>query len=82
MVNILVEITVTYIRTFRRPARARNVFKGNIAGITDLGSIVKLTVDARKKFLVQITKRSLIGMNLSVNSKVFLTFGASSVYLV
>jgi tungstate transport system ATP-binding protein len=61
---------------------ARNVFKGNITEITDLGSIVKLTVDARKKFLVQITKKSLIEMNLSVNSKVFLTFKASSVHLV
>jgi molybdopterin-binding protein len=61
---------------------ARNVFKGNIAGITDLGSVVKLTVDARKKFLVQITKKSLIEMNLSVNSQVFLTFKASSVHLV
>jgi len=61
---------------------ARNVFKGNIAGITDLGSVVKLTVDAKKKFLVQITKKSLIEMNLSVNSQVFLTFKASSVHLV
>ncbi len=61
---------------------ARNAFKGKIAGITDLGSVVRLTVDARKKFLVQITKKSLIEMNLSVNSRVFLTFKASSVHLV
>ncbi len=61
---------------------ARNVFQGRINGITDLGSIVKLTVDAKKKFIVQITKKSLTEMKLKVNSKVFLTFKASSVQLI
>jgi molybdopterin-binding protein len=61
---------------------ARNVFNGRIAKITDLGSIARLTVDAGKKFSVQITKKSLIEMNLSVNSKVYLTFKASSVRLI
>ncbi len=61
---------------------ARNVFDGMIVKITDLGSIARLTVDAGKKFSVQITKKSLVEMNLSVNSKVYLTFKASSVHLV
>jgi len=61
---------------------ARNVFNGRIVKITDLGSIARLTVDAGKKFRVQITKKSLIEMNLSVNSKIYLTFKASSVHLV
>jgi len=61
---------------------ARNVFKGIIVGITDLGSITKLTVDTGKKFSVQITKKSLTEMKLSVGSEVFLTFKASSVRLI
>ena len=61
---------------------ARNVFKGRIVAITDLGSITKLTVDAGKKFSVQITKKSLTEMNLNVGSDVFLTFKASSVRLI
>jgi len=61
---------------------ARNVFKGKIVGITDLGSLIKLTVDAGKKFSVQITKKSLTEMKLNVGSEVFLTFKASSVRLV
>lgn len=61
---------------------ARNVFKGRIIGITDLGSTARLTVDAGKKFSVQITKKSLTEMNLNVGSDVFLTFKASSVCLI
>jgi molybdopterin-binding protein len=61
---------------------ARNVFKGRIIGITDVGSIVQLTVDAGKKFSVQITKKSLTEMNLNVGSEVYLTFKASAVNLI
>jgi tungstate transport system ATP-binding protein len=61
---------------------ARNVFKGTVVGITDLGSIAKLTVDAGKKFSVQITKRSLTEMKLNVGSEIFLTFKASAVRLI
>ena len=61
---------------------ARNVFKGTITGITDVGAIVRLTVDAGKKFSVQITKKSLTEMKLNVNSQVFLTFKASTVRLI
>ncbi len=61
---------------------ARNVFKGRIIGITDLGSTARLTVDAGKKFTVKITKRSLTEMKLNVSSQVYLTFKASSVRLI
>lgn len=61
---------------------ARNVFKGRIVGIKDLGSITKISVDAGKKFSVQITKKSLNEMKLNIGSEVFLTFKASSVRLI
>lgn len=61
---------------------ARNVFKGKITGIIDDGSIVQLTVDAEKKFSVQITKKSLTEMNLNVGSEVYLTFKASAVHTI
>ena len=61
---------------------ARNVFKGKIVGITDLGSTVRLTVDAGKKFSVKITKKSLTEMNLNLNAQIFLTFKASSVHTI
>ncbi|UCD97230.1 MAG: ABC transporter ATP-binding protein [Candidatus Bathyarchaeota archaeon] len=58
---------------------ARNVFQGSIIEVSDLGSVMKLRVNAEKKFLVQITKRSFTEMGLNVGSTVFLTFKASSV---
>jgi len=61
---------------------ARNVFEGRIVEISDLGSVVRLKVDAGKRFVVQITKRSFNEMQLNVRSEVFLTFKASSVHVV
>ncbi len=61
---------------------ARNVFKGRIVEIFDLGSLVKLTVDVGKPFVVQITKRSFVEMGLNLNVEVFIAFKASSVQMV
>jgi molybdopterin-binding protein len=58
---------------------ARNVFRGKIIGVKDLDTNVRLSVDAGKKFSVQITKKSLTKMNLNVGSEIYLTFKASSV---
>ena len=61
---------------------ARNVFKGRITEITDLGSLVKLKVDVGKPFAVQITKRSFSEMALNLNAEVFIAFKASSVQVL
>jgi molybdopterin-binding protein len=61
---------------------ARNMFKGRIVEIADLGSIVKLRILAGKRFTVQITKKSHIHMGISFGSEVYLSFKASSVQIV
>jgi len=61
---------------------ARNVFTGRIIGINDLGSLVKLKVDAGLEFVVQITKRSFVEMQLNIDTLVFLVFKAGSVHIV
>jgi len=61
---------------------ARNVFKGRVIEIVDLGSLVKLRVDIGKPFTVQITKRSFDEMQLNLDRTVFLTFKASSVQVI
>lgn len=66
----------------RFTSSARNVFKGKIVEISDLGSVVKLKVDVGKPFTVQITKRSFNEMGLNLNVEVFLAFKASSVQIV
>jgi len=61
---------------------ARNVFKGRITEISDLGSLVKLKVDVGKAFTVQITKRSFNEMGLNLNAEVYIAFKASSAQMV
>jgi len=66
----------------RFASSARNVFKGRIAEILDLGSVARLKVDVGKPFTVQITKRSFYEMGLNLNTEVYLAFKASSVQIV
>jgi molybdopterin-binding protein len=61
---------------------ARNVFKGRVIEIVDLGSLAKLRVDIGKPFTVQITKRSFDEMQLNLDRTIFLTFKASSVQVI
>lgn len=94
--NIQIEATIRRsgkISVFIRPediilsktqlkSSARNVFEGKIIEILDLGPTVRLRIDAGKHFVVQITKRSFIEMQLNLSSKVFVAFKASSVQTI
>jgi tungstate transport system ATP-binding protein len=66
----------------RFASSARNIFKGRIVEISDLGSVVRLKVDVGRTFTVQITKRSFADMGLNLNMEVFLAFKASSVQII
>ncbi len=61
---------------------ARNVFKGKISSIAESGSLVKLTIDVGRPFIVQITKRSFVEMALNLEAEVFIAFKASSVQVL
>ena len=61
---------------------ARNVFKGMIIEVLDLGTLVKLKVDIGKPLTVQITKQSFSEMLLNLNTEVYIVFKASSVQIV
>jgi len=66
----------------RFESSARNVLRGRIVEIQDLGSVVRLKVNVGKTFTVQITKRSFNEMGLNLNTEVFLAFKASSVQII
>jgi tungstate transport system ATP-binding protein len=66
----------------RLESSARNFFKGSVIEIQDLGSVVRLKIDVGKPFTVQITKGSFRDMGITLNSKVFLAFKASSVQII
>ncbi len=61
---------------------ARNRFEGVVTEIMDQGGRILLNVRSRENFKVQITDRSLRDMRLTVGSRVYLTFKASSVHLL
>lgn len=81
-VSVFVNSEDIIISRNRFVSSARNIFKGKITEIVDLGSLVKLKVNVGKSFVVQITKRSFSEMSLGLNTEVFLTFKASSVQTV
>ena len=60
---------------------ARNVLRGKITEVLDLGPVVKLKIEAGKTFTVQVTKRSFREMGLNIGSEVFIAYKASSVNL-
>ncbi|UCH57944.1 MAG: ABC transporter ATP-binding protein [Candidatus Bathyarchaeota archaeon] len=66
----------------RMLSSARNSLPGNIVGVEDLGSVVRMRMDVGRVFTVQITRKSLEEMGLNVGQKVYLTFKASSVRLL
>jgi molybdopterin-binding protein len=81
-VSVLISPEDIILSKDRFESSARNVFKGRIVEISDLGSAVRLKVDVGKTFTVQITKRSFNDMGLNLNMEVFLAFKASSVQII
>jgi tungstate transport system ATP-binding protein len=58
---------------------ARNSFYGMVTAITDTGPGVSLGITAGEELTVKITRDSLSEMNLTVGSKVYLTFKSTAV---
>lgn len=61
---------------------ARNQLKGRIVSVEDNENVVRLKIDVGKPFMVQITKRSLVELNLGLGSEVYISFKASSVEML
>lgn len=66
----------------RFESSARNILKGKIVEISDLGSVVRVKVDVGKPFTVQITRHSFEKMKLNLDSEVYIAFKASSVQIL
>jgi len=66
------------------PTSARNVFRGEISGIIDQRSTVKVKVriEGGKEFTVKITRKSLEEMKLNLGARVFIAFKAASVKII
>jgi len=61
------------------PSSARNSFSGTITSIIDKGSTLLLTVSVTPDFVCLVTRNSFDAMELSVGTRIYLTFKASAV---
>jgi molybdopterin-binding protein len=66
----------------RLRSSARNVFKGKITKIIEQDGSVQLEVQSEETFRVQITRLSFHEMGLTLGSRVFVVFKASSVHVL
>ena len=60
---------------------ARNVFKGYIKEIYDLGTIIKLTIDIGEPLVLVLTRQSFLDLELNVGKEIFVYFKATAVNL-
>jgi molybdate/tungstate transport system ATP-binding protein len=63
------------------PTSARNVFKGLIKEIYDLGTIIKLTIDIGEPLVLVLTRQSFLDLELNVGKLIFVYFKATAVNL-
>ncbi|NIS59157.1 MAG: ATP-binding cassette domain-containing protein [Proteobacteria bacterium] len=61
---------------------ARNRYEGTIAQVVEQEGRVELVINAGETFRVQITGHSFRRLELKVSSRIYVTFKASSVYLL
>jgi tungstate transport system ATP-binding protein len=78
-VRVLVSPTDIIVSRSPVSSSARNVIRGRVTEMRDLGGVVWLRVDAGRVFTVQITRSSFVDLGLGLGGEVFLVFKASSV---
>jgi tungstate transport system ATP-binding protein len=60
---------------------ARNVIEGKVKEITDTGTLIRLIVDAGEQFAVFITQNSLLDLQITIGTTVWMYFKASAVHV-
>jgi molybdopterin-binding protein len=65
----------------RIESSARNSFRGNITGISDVGTVIMVETNIGVPIIAAITHRSFHDMALSIGSEIWLTFKAADVHV-
>lgn len=58
-----------------------NQFNGVVLNYKDNGTLIELKIDVGKEFLVYLTKKVFLDLNVSIGSKMWIQFGANSVHV-
>ena len=60
---------------------ARNMFKGRVISIKDLGAVVRVDVNVGRNFKVKVTQQALDDLEITIGSEVYLMFKAAAVHV-
>jgi tungstate transport system ATP-binding protein len=80
-VNIALRPEDIIITSNKVQTSARNVLIGRVVGLRDIGTVVRVDVNAGRHFLVSVTKQALDELGISIGSDVYLMFKASAVHV-
>ena len=78
-VRVLISPTDVIVSKSAILSSARNVLRGRVVELREVGGLVRLRVDVGRLFVVQVTRGSFVSLGLGLGSVVFLVFKASSV---
>jgi molybdate/tungstate transport system ATP-binding protein len=71
----------TIISSQKVTTSARNIFKGRITALKDLGTVIRVDVNIGKNFIVKVTRQALDELNITVGSQIYLMFKATAVHV-
>ncbi len=60
---------------------ARNVFQGPVKEISDLGTLIKLTIDIGDPLVVFLTRQSFLDLEINIGKSVWTYFKATAVHV-
>jgi len=60
---------------------ARNMFKGRVISMKDLGAVVRVDVNVGRNFKVKVTQQALDDLEITIGSEVYLMFKAAAVHV-
>jgi len=63
------------------PTSARNVFKGHITEMYDLGTIIKLNINIGEPLVLVLTRQSFLDLELNIGKQIYVYFKATAVNL-
>ncbi|MCC7560588.1 MAG: ABC transporter ATP-binding protein [Methanobacterium sp.] len=80
-VHITVRPEDITLATQKVTTSARNVFEGRVKEISDLGTLIRLTVDVGDPLVVFLTRQSFLDLEININKTVWTYFKATAVHV-
>ncbi len=81
LVHITVRPEDITLATQKVATSARNVFKGRVKEIADLGTLIRLTIDVGDPLIVFLTRQSFLDMDINIGKSVWTYFKATAVHV-